>query len=57
MTKQKHCTDCTELKELTQFSGRQTKCRACMVARMSKWRHKNRERYNKYQREYHRNHA
>lgn len=63
-SKTKVCPQCKKRKELSAFGTRKnqwstgktyviTFCKLCMVARMKEWREKNREKYNDYQRKYH----
>jgi hypothetical protein len=62
----KRCVDCKEEKELSEFKDRpnvnktKTKykssiCRGCLSKRTMAWQKNNRERYNKYIREYNKN--
>lgn len=56
----KQCRDCKHEKDLSEFSRRYEKdgkylsnyCKACMVLRSKAWQRKNKEAYNKYQRDY-----
>lgn len=62
MNNEKYCHACNTVKKTSEYSIRKTKngsylnsyCKACMTKRMKKWREANREKFNKYQREYQR---
>ena len=60
----KTCNDCGKKKMLDQYTERKNNrgtgvryfspyCKECMVKRATKWRKKNRDDFNRYQREYH----
>ena len=59
----KECKDCKKIKDINEFSERNNyrntstiyykpHCKSCMTIRTNKWVSKNREKFNKYQREY-----
>lgn len=59
----KKCSDCGKKKTLDQYTERKNHrgtgvqylspyCKDCMVKRSVKWRKKNKEKYNEYQRDY-----
>lgn len=63
--KQRYCSSCDSIKNISEFSTRKNLhntntiyyvgyCRACMNRRMNNWVEKNLEKYRKYQREYQR---
>ena len=58
-TQSKTCNKCGEEKPLEQFpkraeapDGRRAECRKCYTRRQMEWRRKNRDKYNRYQRQY-----
>ena len=65
--KKKLCTDCGEMLPLKDFGTRpnnnktnkiyyKTFCKPCMVQRTNRWREKNVDKHNEYQRRYQREH-